>query len=238
MSQTDFASGNKETRMIKKFREIMVVLCLYVILSVVQAFWALFCNYLIHDQREVFQKITPLEILIGWGSCIVHQMILGMFLFCSVLPMMNFPWSQEKYREQDQKCINFSRACIAFCAMIPVCFSYVCVYIIEIKMMNVENPPSMWTSAGALYALSGYTKALPFCILYGYAEMMENKQQQDIKVYVEETTSKTNTPKTNTLSNPKIETNTTSVGYVHVISPKILDATTETPTETVTENIV
>ena len=117
------------------------------------------------------------EIIIGWGSCIVNQMVLAMFIFCSMLPMIHFPCSHKEFNNRGGQLINITRVKIIICAMIPMCISYVCLYIMEIKMMYVKNPPSLWTSDGALYALSGYAKALPFIIVFGYIEMKEYRQK-------------------------------------------------------------
>ena len=243
MTKTDSISDDKEENIVKKFGNTMLILCLYVVLSIVQAFWGLFCNYLIHNQREVFNKITPIDIVIGWGSCIVNQMILAMFLFCSLLPMVEFPWSAKKHREQGGKFINYSRVCILLTASVPLFFSYVCIYMVEIKIMSVENPPNFWTSAGALYGLSGYVKALPFCILFGYSEFKENREHKEQrehkgqrgickgKVYAEETIS------SNQISNK---------GYMEVNSPRATQTreatqtrqTTQTDTEESRYNVV
>ena len=234
MTEIAISYSNKKKKMIKNFGELMAVLCMYAIISVVQAFWGLFCNYLIHDQHEVFKQITPLEIVIAWGSCIVHQMILAMFVFCSLLPMMSFPWSAEKLYG-DEEYINLIRARILFCAMIPLCLSYVCIYIIEVKLMNVDNPPSAWTSAGSLYALSGYVKALPFCIIIAYLEIQEDRKSEQVNVYDEEQISDVErNPKTLRNPTPKPKTNSTdNFDRVTVITPKILGDSTQTETDNV-----
>ena len=209
----------KEKTLIKKFCSLTGVICLYIIASVIQAFWGLFCNYLFHNDKEVFQKITPVAIVIGWGSCTVHQMILGMFVFCAILPMMSFPWSKEKYLGHPDD-INKSRISTLICAIIPLLISYPCMCVVEAHLMYVEDQPDIWSSEGAIFALSGYMKTLPVWIMLAIDEIIQRKEKNQIKIYVDE-------------SLPSPQSQKMNSGYLNIVPVRNSSKVTTTQPDTI-----
>lgn len=209
----------KEKTFIKKFFTFVGIICLYIIASVIQALWGLFCNYLFHNDKEVFQKITPVAIVIGWASCVVHQMILGMFVFCSMLHMMSFPWSKERFLGHPDD-INKWRISTLICAIIPLLISYPCMCVVEAHLMYVEDPPNVWTTAGAIFALSGYMKTLPIWIVILIDEVSEQKKKHQRKIYTYE-------------ADPPSKSQKTNIGYINVVPVVVSNRETNTPTDSV-----
>ena len=112
-------------------------------------------------------------------------MVIGSFLFCSGMFMYHFPMSKENFKGEKER-INFSRASILFCALIPLLITYPCTYGIEVITIKTEDPANIWTTEGAMYVLAGYMKATPFLIFTGVCELAykDTKTTKDTPLHV------------------------------------------------------
>jgi uncharacterized membrane protein len=161
----------------KRFFEFIVIIGVYAMFSALQGLWGWTCDRIIYGDEQKYRSITAFSIVIGWLSSLIHTMVIGSFLFCSGLFLIHFPMSKENF-EGDKERINFSRASLLFCALIPLLITYPSTYGIEVITIKTEDPANMWTTEGAMYVLAGYMKAIPFLIFTGVCEL-EHKRTQD-----------------------------------------------------------
>ena len=146
----------------------------YGLIAIVFAVWGWTCDYLVHGMNDRFQNIKATQIIIGWISMILCQIVFGIFIFLASLPMLNYPWSRRE--GVDSSCCR--KTTIITIALIILSCSYPAMYEIEIHLLKVEDSPSMWSSSGALYALSAYLKILPiYWVLFKYRDMETNRQE-------------------------------------------------------------
>jgi len=178
--------------MIKKQLEIMLELILvtvgYGILAFGLSLWGWTCDYMVHGTNDRFQDVKGIDIVMGWISVIILQIVFGLFIFLASLPMLNYPWKPAP--GVDSSCCR--RSMIVTIALFILSLSYPAMYSIEIYLLRVDNSPGMWTSVGVMYAVSAYLKILPlYMILYKYKQYLGSDDNTATDTAIKSTTAKT-----------------------------------------------
>ena len=142
-----------------KIIEFTAFLLLFTGVVVLIGLWGWVCEYVVHD-IDNFNNASAKKIVLTWVSVLLIQSVMGIFIFLVSLTMMNWPKKHGNRGDQVYK----KTLVIMVSTMIMSC-SYPVIYHLEVHLLNVVDPPGVWSPSGALYCLSGYLKIVPLLVV-------------------------------------------------------------------------
>ena len=142
-----------------KIIEFTAYIFLFTGVVVLIGLWGWVCEYVVHD-IDNFNNASAKKIVLTWVSVMLIQSVMGIFIFLVSLTMMNWPKKHGNRGDQVYK----KTLVIMVSTMIMSC-SYPVIYHLEVHLLNVVDPPGVWSPSGALYCLSGYLKIVPLLVV-------------------------------------------------------------------------
>tara|TARA_B100001989_G_scaffold239333_1_gene203474 strand:- start:69 stop:704 length:636 start_codon:yes stop_codon:yes gene_type:complete len=157
----------KEIR--NKIFDTFVFLVLLSICFVAISYWGKLCDYVIHG---IEPDHSAMSIVMGYFTIIINTAVFAIFLCLDLCPFAFYLDNKERMH------IVWVRVLIAIAILILLC-SYPAMYAIEVHTTTHQNKPNdMFSSHGALFALSAYMKITPLTLLTMYSAYEQEKEKE------------------------------------------------------------
>ena len=157
----------KEIR--NKIFDTFVFLVLLSICFVAISYWGKLCDYVIHG---IEPDHSAMSIVMGYFTIIINTSVFAIFLCLDLCPFAFYLDNKERMH------IVWVRVLIAIAILILLC-SYPAMYAIEVHTTTHQNKPNdMFSSHGALFALSAYMKITPLTLLTMYSAYEQEKEKE------------------------------------------------------------
>ena len=157
----------KEIR--NKIFDTFVFLVLLSICFVAISYWGKLCDYVIHG---IEPDHSAMSIVMGYFTIIINTAVFAIFLCLDLCPFAFYLDNKERMH------IVWVRVLIAIAILILLC-SYPAMYAIEVHTTTHQNKPNdMFSSHGALFALSAYMKITPLTLLTMYSAYQQEKEKE------------------------------------------------------------
>ena len=146
-----------------------------IILYGIEGLWSLACEYYIYDKNYFFSNNILFDIIIGFISLILNQIVICIILCLALIPLMcgGFIRNDNKINLDCNICKLISTA--IFLIMFG-CIYFGCFYT-ELYIQKVNNTPDLFTIESLKYFECGFLKPLPNLCLFAYVcyhDMMPN----------------------------------------------------------------
>ena len=160
----------KEIR--NKICESITILVLLSICFVALSYWGKLCDYVIHGIKP---DHSAMSIIMGYFTIIINTATFVIFLCLDLCPFAFYLDNKERMH------IVWVRVLIVIAILILLC-SYPAMYAIEVYNTTNQNKPNdMFSSHGALFALSAYMKIIPMVLITLYSAYEQEKEQEKEK---------------------------------------------------------
>ena len=157
----------KEIR--NKIYESITILVVFSICFVAISYWGKLCDYVIHG---IEPDHSAMSIIMGYFTIIINTAIFAIFLCLDLCPFAFYLDNKERMH------IVWVRVLIVIAILILLC-SYPAMYAIEVHTTTHQNKPNdMFSSHGALFALSAYMKIIPMVLITLYSAYEQEKEQK------------------------------------------------------------
>ena len=157
----------KEIR--NKIYESITILVVFSICFVAISYWGKLCDYVIHG---IEPDHSAMSIVMGYFTIIINTAIFAIFLCLDLCPFAFYLDNKERIH------IVWVRVLIVIAILILLC-SYPAMYAIEVYNTKNQNKPNdMFSSHGALFALSAYMKIIPMVLITLYSAYEQEKEQK------------------------------------------------------------
>ena len=157
----------KEIR--NKICESITILVSLSICFVALSYWGKLCDYVIHG---IEPDHSAMSIVMGYFTIIINTAIFAIFLCLDLCPFAFYLDNKERMH------IVWVRTLIVIAILILIC-SYPAMYAIEVYNTTNQNKPNdMFSSHGALFALSAYMKIIPMVLITLYSTYEQEKEQE------------------------------------------------------------
>ena len=157
----------KEIR--NKIFDTFVFLVLLGICFVAISYWGKLCDYVIHG---IEPDHSAMSIVMGYFTIIINTAVFAIFLCLDLCPFAFYLDNKERMH------IVWVRVLIVIAILILLC-SYPAMYAIEVHTTTHQNKPNdMFSSHGALFALSAYMKITPLTLLTMYSAYEQEKEKE------------------------------------------------------------
>ena len=158
----------KEIR--NKICESITILVSLSICFVALSYWGKLCDYVIHGIEPDHSAIS---IVMGYFTIIINTAIFAIFLCLDLCPFAFYLDNKERIH------IVWVRVLIVIAILILIC-SYPAMYAIAVYNTKNQNKPNdMFSSHGALFALSAYMKIIPMVLITLYSAYIQEKEQKE-----------------------------------------------------------
>jgi len=153
-----------------KIYELIVFLVAFSICFTGISYWGKLCDYVIHG---IEPDNSVKSVIMGYITVILNTMVFAIFLCIDLCPLTCYLDNKKRMH------IFWVRVLIVIAILILIC-SYPAMYAIEVHTTTHENKPNdMFSSHGALFALSSYMKIIPLTLLNFYVLYQQDKEQND-----------------------------------------------------------
>ena len=133
------------------------------------SYWGKLCDYVIHG---IEPDHSAMSIIMGYFTIIINTSVFAIFLCLDLCPFAFYLDNKERMH------IVWVRVLIAIAILILLC-SYPAMYAIEVHTTTHQNKPNdMFSSHGALFALSAYMKITPLTLLTMYSAYEQEKEKE------------------------------------------------------------
>ena len=133
------------------------------------SYWGKLCDYVIHG---IEPDHSAMSIVMGYFTIIINTSVFAIFLCLDLCPFAFYLDNKERMH------IVWVRVLIVIAILILLC-SYPAMYAIEVHTTTHENKPNdMFSSHGALFALSAYMKITPLTLLTMYSAYEQEKEKE------------------------------------------------------------
>lgn len=157
----------KEIR--NKICESITILVLISICFVALSYWGKLCDYVIHG---IEPDHSAMSIVMGYFTIIINTAVFAIFLCLDLCPFAFYLDNKERMH------IVWVRTLIVIAILILIC-SYPAMYAIEVYNTTNQNKPNdMFSSHGALFALSAYMKIIPMVLITLYSTYEQEKEKE------------------------------------------------------------
>ena len=161
----------KEIR--NKICESITILVVLSICFVALSYWGKLCDYVIHGIKP---DHSAMSIIMGYFTIIINTAIFAIFICLDLCPFAFYLDNKERMH------IVWVRVLIVIAILILLC-SYPAMYAIEVHTTTHQNKPNdMFSSHGALFALSAYMKIIPMVLITLYSAYEQEKEQKEQKI--------------------------------------------------------
>ena len=161
----------KEIR--NKICESITIFVLLSICFVALSYWGKLCDYVIHG---IEPDHSAMSIIMGYFTIIINTAVFAIFLCLDLCPFAFYLDNKERMH------IVWVRVLIVIAILILLC-SYPAMYAIEVHTTTNQNKPNdMFSSHGALFALSAYIKIIPMVLITLYSTYEQEKEQKEQKI--------------------------------------------------------
>ena len=133
------------------------------------SYWGKLCDYVIHG---IEPDHSAMSIIMGYFTIIINTSVFAIFLCLDLCPFAFYLDNKERMH------IVWVRVLIVIAILILLC-SYPAMYAIEVHTTTHQNKPNdMFSSHGALFALSAYMKITPLTLLTMYSAYEQEKEKE------------------------------------------------------------
>ena len=153
-----------------KIYESIVFLVAFSICFTGISYWGKLCDYVIHG---IEPDHSAMSVIMGYITIILNVSVFAIFLWLDLCPFAFYLDNKERMH------IVWVRVLIVIAILILLC-SYPAMYAIEVHTTTHENKPNdMFSSHGALFALSAYMKITPLTLVTLYAAYQKDKKRKE-----------------------------------------------------------
>jgi len=133
------------------------------------SYWGKLCDYVIHG---IEPDHSVMSVIMGYFTIIINVSVFAIFICIELCPLSCYLDNKERMH------IVWVRVLIVIAILILLC-SYPAMYAIEVHTTTHQNKPNdMFSSHGALFALSAYMKITPLTLLTLYAAYQQEKEKE------------------------------------------------------------
>ena len=133
------------------------------------SYWGKLCDYVIHG---IEPDHSVMSVIMGYFTIIINVSVFAIFLCIDLCPLSCYLDNKKRMH------IVWVRVLIVIAILILIC-SYPAMYAIEVHTTTHQNKPNdMFSSHGALFALSAYMKITPLALLTLYVAYQKYKKKE------------------------------------------------------------